>query len=113
MRGDLAAVRGLLDRGTDPNARGGHGDTALMVAAFRDDGGQTATQLFEHGGDPDRANDGKGTMMLAASADAETMKVLLTNGADAAARTAGGFTALHAAAVKGNTEGVRMLLDEG
>jgi ankyrin repeat protein len=108
---DPAKVEALLAAGADPNAVAQSGYTPLMLAAFRDDGGQIATRLFERGGDANRANDGLGTMMLAAGADAATMKVLLTNGADPGARTPGGFTALHAAAVKGNTDGVRMLLD--
>jgi ankyrin repeat protein len=116
MRGDLDAVRALLQQGADVNAAQGDGMTALHWAA--EHGDADMTELLVYGG----ANVGAITRIgqyrplhLAAKiGSAPVIAALLKAGADVAVTTGtGGATSLHLAAASGNTEAVALLLDRG
>ncbi len=116
MRGDLGAVRALLERGVDVNEAQGDGMTALHWAAKRGDA-EMARLLVAAG-----ANVAGGTRIgrytplhLASRAgSAGVVAALLAAGADAGAKTTNsGATPLHLAAESGSSEAMRLLVDAG
>jgi ankyrin repeat protein len=119
--GDENAVRLLLSRGADPNARSAAGATPLILAAGDLD---KATALVEKGAEVN-ARSGMGrTALLAAAAQRDSyriVKFLMENGADPNARDeAGEFltggknaTALMLAARSRDPRTVQLLLDHG
>ena len=110
--GRTEIVRMLIGRGADVNARDDDGCTALIDAAFH---GYTKFAPILIGFGALHRIDVK--RMLHDDADvnvrAETVRLLLDHGADVNARTDDGWTALIAAATRGNAETVRLLLDRG
>ena len=115
MRGDVAAVRALLAKGSDVNAAQGDGMTALHWAADRGDAA-LATLLLRA-----RANvkattriGGYAPLHVAAkNGSAPIVRALLGAGADARATTTDGVTALHFAAMGGDASIVTMLAKAG
>lgn len=111
--GHTKAVKTLLERGADVNARDENGWTPLVEAAF---GGHadTVQLLLEQGADVNvRDRAGWTPLMEAASkGHAEAVTILLAHGADVNAETLKGWTALKATP-RGNTEIVRSLKEAG
>ncbi|HWO01122.1 MAG TPA: ankyrin repeat domain-containing protein [Blastocatellia bacterium] len=81
--GDASAVKALLDRGADANARDPHGNTLLALAANSD------------------------------AIPVETVKSLIERGADLNAKDADGRTALDCAKLRGSTAVVDLLIKAG
>ena len=115
-RGDVEAVRLLIEQGQDPNAPQGDGMTGLHWAAYRGDASVLGV-LLEAGVDtePVTRNGSYTPLHLAArSARAEATRMLLEAGADPEIPTAtGGARALHLAAAAGSEPTVRALLAHG
>ena len=114
MRGDNAAVKGLLKDSADVGAAQGDGMTALHWAAERGDA-EMAEVLIRAG-----ANVGSETRigaytplhLAAKSGSAPVVKALLAAGADVTATSnTSGVTATHFAAASGNAETVNLLAD--
>ncbi len=116
MRGDLDAVRALIDQGADVNGAHGDGMTALHWAA-ENGSAPTAELLMSAGANLSAVTrlGGYTPLHLAAKAgSAEVVRVLLEAGANPrAATTSGGATALHFAAAAGSADAVRTLVDHG
>jgi ankyrin repeat protein len=95
-RGDLTAMRGLLDAGADPNAAGDGGTRwPPLMHAVHTRRIEAARLLLARGADPDRSPNGyTALMMAAADADPAMLTLLLDHGADAQAQGPGGMTAL-------------------
>ena len=89
--GEPRLVEILIAEGADVNSRDGKGRTPLHYGAA-----STYSKVSDYNTDP-----------------TATIKVLIAAGADVDARADNGATALYAAAAKGNTEAVKLLLAEG
>jgi ankyrin repeat protein len=115
-RGDIAAVRTLLEKGADVNAARGDGMSALHWAAERGDL-PLAELLLEADAEVDAVTRlGHYTPLHIASMRGHAAVVgrLLDAGADVAlTTTTGGATALHLAAGSASAEAVRLLLEHG
>jgi ankyrin repeat protein len=83
LEGRTEAVKALLQKGADVNAKDDMGRTALMFAAINAHD-ETVKVLLEYGADVNtRANDGATPLMLAATCGAtEIVRALLNQGAD-------------------------------
>ncbi len=99
---DAAKSKLLLDAGADPNAADRTGVTPLDLAVGRDDGGEVVALMLAHGGDARRVD---GRIGATAAATAQT---LLARGANPRADEA-----LVAAAVSGNVDVMKLLLEHG
>lgn len=125
--GSSAAVRVLLEAKADPNAVPPGSETPLMLAAWT---GQTrAVQALLDAGAMINAKEGArqqtALMWAASQRHPEVVRLLVSRGADLAARTAvssapgrpsrdkAGYTALLFAARSGDLESARVLLDAG
>ncbi len=111
--GSTEAVRLLLDRGANPNARNNAEITPLILAAYSL---EKTRLLVEKGGDVNaHARDGVTPLMVAAAVhgNAATVKYLLEKGADPRATRANGGDALQTAAFKSEPEAVGALLGKG
>ncbi|MEP7383743.1 MAG: ankyrin repeat domain-containing protein [Gemmatimonadota bacterium] len=115
MRGDLATVRALLQKGGDVNAAQGDGMTALHWAANRGDVELARLLLRSKASLTATTRVGALTPLHLAcqSGSAEVVAALLAAGADARAVTALGVGALHLAAMAGNVAAIAALLDAG
>lgn len=114
MRGDRAALRALLDRGTDPNAPRADGSTALHWAVYNEDLDSVRALLAARA--DVRAGNPQGMTPLALAAiagHAEILRALLDAGADANARLGNGETPLMLAARTGKVPALQVLLDRG
>ena len=111
-RQDGAAVRALLEEGTDVNRPQGDGATALHWAVYRDDL-ETTRRLLAAGAVVGIANDlGITPLWLACNnGSAALAEMLLDAGADSNAALPSGETPLMTAARTGNAEAVRLLLE--
>ena len=114
-RGSIEALERLLQNGADLNARDGHGQTALMIAAAE---GHTAAVawLAERGALLDRtAKYGLSALMLAVvRGHVDVVRTLVSHEADASLRGSGapGFaekTALDLAVARNDAEMIRLL----
>lgn len=112
-RGDVAAVQALLSRGIDPNARGHHGETALMAAAECGHAALAAL-LMDAGAEAElRSKAGTTALMYAAlNGHAGVVRTLLTRGAKTDAGE-GRLTPLMFAASGGHAEVAELLLAAG
>jgi ankyrin repeat protein len=108
-----AEVKELLARNADPNARNDSGVPALIPAT---DNLETTRILVEAGADVNaRTEDGSTALMVAArrAGAAPVAAYLLDKGADIAAASLRGTTALHRAAECGDVDMLRLLLERG
>jgi len=113
-RRDRAAVRTLLNGGTDVNATQVDGTTALHWAAHYDDA-ETAALLVKAGANVNAVNRyGVPPLSLACTnGNAAVVRLLLEAGADANATMKGGETVLMMAARSGSVDAVKALLVRG
>jgi ankyrin repeat protein len=114
MQRDNAAVRLLLQNGTDINGAQADGATALHWAAYHGDSA-LARELLNAGADPSMANrNGSTPMWLSANqGDAVMIEVLIEGGANANEELPLDRRPLMLAARSGSTEAVKVLLDNG
>jgi uncharacterized protein len=107
------AARLLIEKGANVHARSKGGFTALLFAA-REGDVESARVLIGAGAGVDQtAPDGATPLVLAAASGREAVAIfLLEHGADANA-SAAGYTALHAAVPKAETDLVKALLAHG
>lgn len=112
-KGDVEAVKSLLDRGSPIDATDENGRTALEAAAAR--GRSNVVKfLLSRGARPNSKEYLNPPIMYAAErGDADTVKILLDNGADPNAPGANARTALMASVARGHLEVVRLLLEKG
>ena len=113
-KGDMEAVRSLLEQRVDVNASQADGATALHWAAHRDDQ-ETAELLLNAGANVNTTNAyGITPLSLACTnGSAAMIKKLLEAGADPNTALPTGETVLMTAARTGNVEAVRALLVQG
>ena len=114
IRGHVATLRLLLDRGASIDMPNKWGDTPLMMAT-QEEHKDSVQFLLEKGADVDRQNRYRWTALcLAASSGHQSiMELLLKKGVDINERTYGGGTALIAAAESGHEDSVQFLLKNG
>ncbi|MEW6543942.1 MAG: ankyrin repeat domain-containing protein [Nitrospirota bacterium] len=118
-RGDVQAVRTLLDQGAQVNEEGDPGDkwlhaTALHWAAARGHL-QVMELLLDRGADVNFriAHDQTPLHWASGAGQLKAVQLLLDRGADVNAKNAYGDTALHDAAKHGHAQVVRLLLERG
>lgn len=113
-QGDAAAVRALLQSGTNVNQPEGDGATALHWAAH-DDKTDLARLLLDAGASAQAVNDLGVTALHLAAANGNSvmMRLLLDRRADANAAAESGVTPLMEAARSGSVDAVRLLLAHG
>jgi len=116
MRGDVEAVRSLLQRGGDPNAAQGDGMTALHWAAELGDA-ELAQVLVDAGAELEpmtRLGSYRPLHIAARNGHVEVLRVLLEGGASPSVPTAtGSVTPLHFAATAATPAAVELLLEHG
>jgi hypothetical protein len=108
-KGDAAAVKALLDKGVDVNAKTGYGATALSYAADKGHV-EVVRLLLERGADPNVKDKFYGQMPIAwalSHGHTEVVKLLLKHGAQ------GRESALIVGAGSGDIELVKAALDGG
>ena len=114
--GEPEKSRILMGYGADVKVQSKQGRTPLMMAARREGSANLISQMLTRGADP-RAHDSVGVTALhlaAETGDAETIRLLIENGAEIDARDSlGGFTPLEDAAASNHVESVRRLLERG
>ena len=98
-KGDVPALRALLEAGADPNEWDADGLTALTLAMDRTlegEGSEAARVLLAHGADVNRANDGGSTPLSHAAflCNLELVQLFLDSGADVNIQMETGETAL-------------------
>jgi uncharacterized protein len=110
----LAAMRLLSMKGTNVNATGGDGSTAIMYAAANNDL-ELVRALIKAGANVKLANQFGTSAVTEASiiGSAPLIQALLKAGADANFRTPDGETPLMAAARSGRIDAAKVLLDAG
>jgi ankyrin repeat protein len=111
---DVDEVRKLIAAGSDVNAAGPDGTSALLWAAHQGSP-ELVSLLVKAGADANAANNFGVTPLLEASryGDAATIKALLDGGADIEAAAREGETPLMAAARAGSAAAVELLIERG
>lgn len=114
LEGYADAVKVLLDRGADMNAKDEGGWTALFWAAFAQRRA-VVRFLLEKGADANSKNKYDDTPLIRAAyaGDTETVRTLLEFKAEVNARDTLGRSALMEAARQGHTDAVRVLVEAG
>jgi hypothetical protein len=108
-KGDIAAVRGLLDKGANVNAKSPYGATPLFFAADRGNT-EIAKLLIERGADVTIKDTYYGASALTWAAEKERTEIIRL----LLAKSASGLEdVLETAVEKGNVEMVRVALDKG
>jgi ankyrin repeat protein len=112
--GDRWAVRDLLDRGADVDARDEGGATALMQAALNADA-EMVDLLLERGADVNARNKAGATALLWALHDPDKVKRLVARGTDVDLEVgrSGTTAVILAAGVSGSRDTLERLLDKG
>ena len=116
LYGDAALVRELLDAGADPNIADDAGATALMWAV---DDLEKTRALVEHGADVNAISANRRKAILAActiSRNRDVVVYLLDHGANPSEKAPGlndGTAPLTEAALLGDEDMIRLLLDRG
>ena len=116
MRGDVEAVRSLLQEGADVNGAQGDGMSALHWAAEHADAQMAAMLLYAGAEVEAYTRIGMYTPLHVASrsGSVEVVELLLEAGADVEARTTtSGVIPLHLASASGNAELVTLLVNHG
>ena len=115
QKGDLEAVRTLLQQGADPNAAQPDGLTALHWAALNDKLGIAEILLYAGAAiSPVTRIGGYTPLHLASqSGHGEVVRKLLEAGANANAYTSTGVSSLHFAAQADAAEAIRALIEHG
>jgi ankyrin repeat protein len=109
--GDVSDMRALLANGIAVDTRDSYGRTPLCYAA---DGGKTVAIAFLIGkGAHVDAHAKSGWTALMAAANAETVRLLLKEGADPNARCLGGGTALHFLVLRDDLHSIELLVEHG
>lgn len=111
---NINLVKLFLAAGMDVNARGGYGETALMLAAsyeFYD----MAEALLKSGANVNSkdAQNATALMRAAGNYDRTIVKILLDKGAEVDVKTRDGMTALMIGTANGQFENVKLLLSAG
>jgi len=109
--GSPEAIRVLLAAGADVSARNSFDATALLWAAR--DPAKVALLLGAGANVNAQSRQGRTPLIVAASGSAESVRLLLGKGADARAHDQAGITALMTAALAGDVESVRRLVEQG
>lgn len=114
LKGDLTAVRRLLDSGAAIDAKAGNGDTALHKAVYNEHI-EIVEMLLAGGADVNTVCSSKYTPLheAARTGNTDIVKKLLAVRAKIEAKTTRGITALHEAARRGDVEMVNILLEHG
>jgi ankyrin repeat protein len=109
-KGELDAIKDLLAKGTDVNARDERGGTALMQAAVANKT-DVVKFLLESGADIDAQTDGGNTALIAAAGkgNREILQILLDAGANPLLKNQGGQTAAVKAAFSKQSDCVVLL----
>ena len=116
---DLNTLDSLLQTGIDVNiTEEDRGATVLLIASSFKDYEDVVSFLISRGADINfRGKDGRTPLIWAAGNSLESSKMLLENGADVnsalISKNAAGWTALHFAAINGDTELVEYLILQG
>src|SRR4051812_39008179 len=86
QKSDAAAVKRLLDRGSDANARDADGTPALMAAVLYG-GSDSVKVLLDGGADPNATNKAGATPLMWAVPDVAKSRLLIAAGAEVNARS--------------------------
>ena len=115
--GSVENVRAAIRAGANVNARGEHGDTPLMHAAWNNENSEVVQALLDAGANVNTHNErGLTPLMNAAwnNANPKVLRALLDAGANVETRDAYGDTAVLLAATSNqNADVMRALLDAG
>jgi ankyrin repeat protein len=114
QKSDTQAVKRLLDRGIDANARDAEDTPALMAAVLYADA-SCVKLLLNHGADPNATNKFGATALMWAVPDIAKTKLLIASGADvnASSKNLGRTPLLIAASYPGSVSVLQLLLDHG
>src|ERR1700733_12074031 len=114
QKSDTAAVKRLLDRGLDANARDAE-DTSALIAAVLFADASCVKLLLDHGADPNATNKSGATALMWAVPDIVKVKLLVTSRADvnASSKNLGRTPLLIAASYPGSVAVLQILLDHG
>ena len=114
QKSDAPAVRRLLDRGLDANARDADDTPALMAAVLFADA-SCVKLMLDHGADPNATDKSGATALMWAVPDIAKTKLLIASGADvnATSKNLGRTPLLIAASYPGSVAVLQLLLDHG
>src|SRR5688500_3389323 len=113
MRGDVAAVRALIQKKADVNAAQDDGATALHWAVYRDNV-EVVDMLLRAGAKPAANREGMTPLAMAALyGNPQVVDRLLKSGGDAKALGPNGETMVMFAARNGNPDVIRLLVEAG
>jgi len=114
QKSDTQAVKRLLDRSLDANARHADETPALMAAVLFADA-SCVKLLLDHGADPNATDKSGATALMWAVPDIAKAKLLVASGADvnASSKNLGRTPLLIAASYPGSVAVLQLLLDHG